>query len=235
MNAINCQVQSIEFLTPYVYKVLLKPDESVDFLAGQYLNFVMSEDDKRPFSIASAPGAEFIELQIGAFGEESYPMQVIDHIKTCIESNDSVTIEMAAGNAYLRDDSQRPLLLLAGGTGFSYIKSMFEFLADQGCERPVMVYWGLRESSACYELEKTAATIAKLHHANFIPVVENPTDDWQGKVGLVHQVAMHDIVSFEPYDIYLAGRFDMVGLVRTDFVEHGALLEHMYADAFAFI
>jgi aquacobalamin reductase/NAD(P)H-flavin reductase len=102
-----------------------------------------------------------------------------------------------------------------------------------------MVYWGLREESAVYELEKTIATIAKLPHANFIPVIENVNErnenPWQGKTGLVHQAAMHDIVSFEPYDIYLAGRFDMVGAIRSDFVEHGALLEHMYADAFAFI
>lgn len=235
MNAINCQIQSLESLTPSVYKVLLKPDEAVDFVAGQYLNFVMSEKDKRPFSIASSPTAEFIELQIGAFGDESYPMQVIEHIKACIKSGAGVTIEIPGGNAQLRTYSERPLLLLAGGTGFSYIKSMFEYLADQGSKRHVIVYWGLRDPSACYELEKTVETISKLPHANFIPVVEIPTDDWQGKVGLVHQVAMHDIISFEPYDVYLAGHFEMVGLVRKDFVEHGALIEHMYADAFAFI
>jgi len=211
--------------------VLLKPEQTVDFIPGQYLNFVMADDDKRPFSIASSPNAEFIELQIGAFGADSYPMQVIEKIK----SSESVNIEIPLGHAQLRTDSERPLLLMAGGTGFSYIKSMFEFLADQKSTRPVMVYWGLREQSACYELAETAAMIAKLPHANFIPVVENPDEQWQGRTGLVHQAVMHDIISLEPYDIYLAGRFEMVGLVRSDFVEHGALLEHMYADAFAFI
>ena len=112
---------------------------------------------------------------------------------------------------------------------------MFEYLAERHCQRPVIVYWGLREPGACYELEKTAQTIAQLSNASFIPVVENPTDGWQGKVGMVHKVAMQDIVSFEPYDIYLAGRFDMVGSVRKDFIEQGGLVEHMYADAFAFI
>ena len=231
MNVVNCQIESLESLSEFVYKVLLKPSKPIDFIPGQYLNFVMSEDDKRPFSIASEPGAEFIELQIGAFAADSYPMQVIDHIK----ATSTVTIEIPMGEAQLRTESERPLLLLAGGTGFSYIKSMFEYLADQGSKRHVIVYWGLRDPSACYELEKTVETISKLPHANFIPVVEIPTDDWQGKVGLVHQVAMHDIISFEPYDVYLAGHFEMVGLVRKDFVEHGALIEHMYADAFAFI
>jgi len=166
-------------------------------------------------------------------------MQVIERIKASLESGDAVTIEIPMGNAQLRTESERPLLLLAGGTGFSYIKSMFEYLAEQKSTRHIMVYWGLREESAVYELEKTIATIGKLPHANFIPVIENISENaekpWQGKTGLVHQAVMHDIISLEPYDIYLAGRFDMVGAIRSDFVEHGALLEHMYADAFAFI
>ena len=237
MNTVNCQIVSLTSLTPHVFKVLLKPNEKVDFIAGQYLNFVMSDEDKRPFSIASSPNSDLLELQIGAFIADSYPMQVIERIKSSQADNKPVTIEIPLGNAQLRIDSDRPLLLLAGGTGFSYIKSMFEYLAEQNSQRHIMVYWGLRELTAAYELEETAAMIAKLPHANFIPVIENVTENqaWQGKTGLVHQAAMHDIVSLEPYDIYLAGRFEMVGAIRSDFVEHGALLEHMYADAFAFI
>lgn len=231
MTAITCQVEALTSLTPYVYKVLLKPEQTVSFSAGQYLNFVMGPEDKRPFSIASSPNSELIELQIGASVADSWPMQVIDHIK----ANQSVTIEAPLGSAQFREDSTRPILLLAGGTGFSYIKSIFEYLADQKIERPVTVYWGLREPSACYELEQTAATINRIANAEFIPVVEQPNDDWQGKVGLVHEVAMADIDSFDAYDIYLAGRFEMVGKVREDFVAKGAVKEHMYADAFAFI
>lgn len=231
MKSICCQVHALTPLTPYVYKVLLKPDQAIDFMPGQYLNFVMSDDDKRPFSIASAPGAEFIELHIGAFGEDSYAMQVIDRLK----SSDQVTVELPLGNAQLRTDSDRPLLLLAGGTGFSYIKSMFDYLAEQATKRPVIVYWGVREESAFYELERTQATINKIPNASFIPVIQEADDNWQGKVGFVHKVAMQDIVSFEPYDIYLAGRFDMVGIVREDFINQGAVKDHMYADAFAFI
>jgi len=235
MKTINCQIVSLTSLTAHVYKVLLKPSEKVNFIAGQYLNFVMNDKDKRPFSIASSPNSDLIELQIGAFVADSYPMQVIEKIKSAQANNSTVNVEIPAGNAQLRLDSERPLLLLAGGTGFSYIKSMFEYLAEVGSTRHIMVYWGLRDESACYEFAETAATIAKLSHANFVPVVEHASETWQGKTGLVHQVVMHDIVSLEPYDIYLAGRFEMVGAIRSDFVEHGALLEHMYADAFAFI
>jgi len=231
MNVVSCQIESFELLTEFVYKVLLKPSEPVDFIPGQYLNFVMNEDDKRPFSIASAPGSEFIELQIGASAADSYPMQVIERIKASSE----VTIEIPMGKAALRTESERPLLLLAGGTGFSYIKSMFEYLAEQKSSRQVVVYWGLRNSSACYELEKTTQTISSIPNATFHAVIETPQENWQGKVGMVHKVVMEDIKNLEDYDIYLAGRFDMVGAVRKDFLECGALVDHMYADAFAYI
>jgi aquacobalamin reductase/NAD(P)H-flavin reductase len=231
MKVITCQVASLTPLTEHVYKALLKPSQPVDFSAGQYLNFVMSDDDKRPFSIASAPGAQLIELQIGAFGSDSYPMQVIEHIK----ANTEVTIEMPLGNAQLREESTRPLLLIAGGTGFSYIKSMFEYLALQHSEREVIVYWGLRDPSACYELEQTAAIINKLPNGKFTPVIEAPNDDWQGRTGMVHKVVMAEVNNLVDYDIYLAGRFEMVAAVREDFVKQGALIEHMYGDAFAFI
>jgi aquacobalamin reductase/NAD(P)H-flavin reductase len=231
MSKVNCQVKSLTPLTDNVYKVLLTPEKKVDFLPGQYLNFVMSDDDKRPFSIASSPTKETIELQIGAFGADSYPMQVIDHLR----QHETVTVELAFGDAYLRTDSDRPLLLIAGGTGFSYVKSMLEYLVESKSKRPVLLYWGLREINACYELAETQALIDSLAHASFIPVIENTDADWQGRVGIVHEVVLQDIISLEPYDIYLAGRFEMIGKVRNDFIEHGALLTHMYADAFAYI
>lgn len=246
MKTVSCQIQSLTPLTSHVYKVLLKPSKKIDFVAGQYLNFVMSKEDKRPFSIASSPNSDLIELQIGAFVADSYPMQVIERIKSSQESGNEITVEIPLGDAQLRTESDRPLLLLAGGTGFSYIKSMFEFLVEQNSQRRIIVYWGLREENAAYELEKTKSTIAKLAHASFVPVIENisengnkniedKTTPWQGRTGLVHQAAMIDIANLADYDIYLAGRFDMVGAIRTDFVACGALLEHMYADAFAFI
>ncbi|WP_076417537.1 NAD(P)H-flavin reductase [Colwellia sp. UCD-KL20] len=231
MNVIKCQVASIEALTPYVYKVLLKPEQTVNFMPGQYLNFVLSDDDKRPFSIASSPNNDLIELQIGAFSADSYPMQVIEHIK----NNKEVTVELPLGSAQLREESTKPLLLIAGGTGFSYIKSMFEYLSQEQSSRKVIVYWGLREPSACYELDESAAIIAKLNEGEFHTVVETPHDDWSGKVGIVHKVVMNDIKNLEDYDIYLAGRFEMVGVVRDDFVARGVNKDNMFADAFAYI
>ena len=93
----------------------------------------------------------------------------------------------------------------------------------------------LREPSACYELQESADIIAQLSEGEFHPVVETPHDDWDGKVGMVHKVVMKDIKNLADYDIYLAGRFEMVGVVRDDFVALGVNKDSMFADAFAYI
>ncbi|TRX55078.1 NAD(P)H-flavin reductase [Thalassomonas sp. M1454] len=231
MKATSCKVHSLLPLTEHVYQVLLKPEQAVSFEAGQYLNFVMSDDDKRPFSIASAPKDELIELQIGAFGADSWAMQVIDHIK----ANDVVTVEVAAGVAQLKTNSERPIILLAGGTGFSYIKSILADLVERKFDKPVLVYWGLREPSACYQLDQTQALVDSLTKGQFTPVVETADEQWQGSVGKVHEPLLNDVTCLADYDIYMAGRFDMVGFLQTKFIEHGGIKEHMYGDAFAFI
>ena len=97
------------------------------------------------------------------------------------------------------------------------------------------LYWGVREEGACFELDKSTQTIASLKNGSFYPVIQHPTEGWNGKTGIVHQVVMADIDDLSNYDIYLAGRFDMVATVRDDFIARGVKMEQMYADAFAFI
>ncbi len=236
MQLLQADVVSISPLTEFVFKVELKPKNEVKFEAGQYLQLVLDEKDKRAFSIASRPSqTQLLELHIGASEADSYAMQALAHLRKHKENNTQVTLEVGLGTSQLRTDSDNPIILLAGGTGFSYVKSMADHLAETGCDRPVLFYWGVKEESALYanaEMQAWAKSNAKF---NFIPVVEQATDSWQGHTGFVHNAVMQDIVSLEPYDIYMAGRFDMMGPVRDDFIQHGAIRENMYADAFAFI
>lgn len=231
MNTIRCKVHKITPLTDTVFQILLKPEQAVDFDAGQYLNFVMSEEDRRPFSIASSPGEAFIELQIGAYAADSWAMQVIDHIK----ENEYVSVDIPAGKAQLRVNSNRPIILLAGGTGFSYIKSILSDLVNRNVQQPVLVFWGLRDPSACYQIKETNDLVNQLAHGQFFPVVEHPDDNWKGQIGRVHEPLLNTINNLQAYDIYMAGRFDMIGFLRDEFIKQGALKDHMYADAFAFI
>jgi len=236
MQTLHAEVVSISPLTEFVHKVILKPVESVSFEAGQYLLVVLGEKDKRAFSIASRPSqCDELELHIGASAADSYAMQTLEHLRQAHANNQPVDIEAGLGISQLRLQCERPIILLAGGTGFSYAKSMADHLSEIGCDRPVLFYWGVRDESALYAHQEMQAWADSRENFKFIPVVENPTDSWKGHTGYVHKAVMDDIVSLEPYDIYMAGRFDMIGIVRDDFITHGAIRENMYADAFAFI
>ncbi|MFY8326988.1 NAD(P)H-flavin reductase [Pseudoalteromonas sp. ZZD1] len=236
MQTLHAEVIAISPLTEFVHKVVLKPVESVTFEAGQYLQVVLGEKDKRAFSIASRPSqSDQLELHIGASAADSYAMQTLDHLRAAHQDNSKVTIETGLGISQLRLQCERPIILLAGGTGFSYVKSMADHLSEIGCDRPVLFYWGVREESALYAHQEMQAWADSRENFEFIPVVENPTDSWTGHTGYVHKAVMSDIASLAPYDIYMAGRFDMIGIVRDDFLAHGAIRENMYADAFAFI
>lgn len=236
MQLVKAHIVNISALTEFVFKVELKPNNPAQFEAGQYLQLVLGEKDKRAFSIASRPSqTDLLELHVGASEENSYAMQALNHLQAHFADNTEVELEVGLGISQLRENSQLPIVLLAGGTGFSYVKSMADHLAEINSNRPVFFYWGVRDESALYakaEMESWAATKANF---NFVPVVENASSDWQGHTGYVHKAVMKDIMSLEPYEIYMAGRFDMIGPVRDDFIEHGALRENMYADAFAFI
>lgn len=230
-QTIQAEVISIEAATDFVNIVKLKPLSPAEFKAGQYLQIVLSAEDKRIFSIASCPSAELIELHIGAGPEDSYPRGALDHMSV----NREVILEVGLGNAYLQQGAERPIILMAGGTGFSYTKSIADHLAQTKPNHTVLMYWGVKQEQSLYAKQEMEQWAAEHPHFQFIPVIEQPDANWQGKTGFVHQAVMADIASLEPYDIYLAGPFKMAGIAREDFINHGAHKAHIFADAFAYI
>jgi aquacobalamin reductase/NAD(P)H-flavin reductase len=221
---------SVTALCPTVYQAVLEPETPLNFKAGQYLCIVMAEDDKRPFSIASSPiNNNQLELHIGAAVPESYAMQVIDRLTT----QTSINIEGPFGQAFLRQDTFRPRIMIAGGTGFSYIQSMVETLLVQEDQQTTFFYWGCRDPASMY-LRKTAERWAKQHpNLIFIPVFDN-TDSHE-RQGTVLDAVCADFVCLKDYDVYIAGRFEMVGAARQRFFEKGIHEKHLYGDAFAFM
>lgn len=231
MSPITCKVSSIEKLNDFLYRIFLQPQQAVSYKAGQYVSVVMGEKDKRHFSIANAPSAELIELHIGATPENSYAMQVIEKM----QSEGQVDVEIANGDAYLRETSTRPIILMAGGTGFSYVKSLLEHIVELKLPNPVYLYWGVKEYAHFY-FEDEASSWAKEHqNIHFHPVIELPEQEWQGHQGYVHQAVLNDFSDLSEFDIYIVGRFEMAKIAREDFVKQNASVAHIYGDAFAFM
>lgn len=231
MQPVTCKITSIEKLNTFLYRVFLQPIEPVSFKAGQYVSIVMGENDKRHFSIANAPTGNQIELHIGATPENSYAMQVIEKM----QDEGSVDAEIGNGVAYLRESSERPIILVAGGTGFSYVKSLLEQIVNLQLKNPVYLYWGVREYAHFYFEDEASNWAIEHKNIHFHPVIELPEAQWQGHQGYVHQAVLNEFKDLSAFDIYVVGRFEMAKIAREDFVKQGALLEHIYGDAFAFL
>lgn len=232
MSEINCQVVKLEAFNDSIFHVVLRPEQPFNFEAGQYLMVKMSDDDKRPFSIASAPSdGELIELHIGASELQSYPMQVIDRMK----ADGKITILAPHGDAQLDNSNDRPILLVAGGTGFSYVRSIVRELMAKKDSRDITVYWGCQAIEHMYLFDEIQA-LADVHdNLTFIPVVENIPESWLGGTGQVHKAVMKDIADLSPYEIYAAGRFEMVGVVRDAFLTQGMSIDNMHGDALPYL
>ncbi|WP_406665170.1 NAD(P)H-flavin reductase [Gallaecimonas sp. GXIMD1310] len=231
MQQYQCRVQDVRPFTDTVYHIRLVAPQGVQFAAGQYLKVVLSEDDKRPFSIASLAGEPYIELHVGAFGPDSWAMQVVEYF----QQHGEVTIELAAGQAQLREGSPRPLLLVAGGTGFSYVRAIVRRALALDAQRAIQVFWGGKTPEALY-LHQEMQALADAHPAlSYVPVLEDKPADMAGDSGLVIDAVTRHNPNLAEFDIYLAGRFEMAAVARDHFSAHGADRQRLFGDAFAFI
>lgn len=232
MQKIQCKVEKIEALTDTIKRIVLIPDSPIHFVAGQYLQIVMGENDKRPFSIANAPRIDgTIELHIGAEPGNQYAGQVIEKML-----NDKVvSVEGGLGEAFLSQPNAQATILLAGGTGYSYVSSILQQLVSKPLEAPVLLYWGTRTTTDMYAFKELNMLAQQHPMFTFVPVVELPEKDWTGKTGWVHHAVLNDIQDLSTYQVYVAGRFEMAKVVRDDFTEHGLLSTCLFGDAYAFI
>lgn len=233
MTTLRCKVNSVDAITDTVYRVRLLPEGDFLFQAGQYLMVVMDERDKRPFSMASTPSEhEFIELHIGASELNLYAMAVMDRIL----KEQEIVVNMPHGDAWLREDEDRPLILIAGGTGFSYVRSILLTALARNPQREIAIYWGCREEKHLYDLTELEGLTLQHQKLRVDAVVEQPEEAWRGRSGTVLTAVMQDYSSLSGHDIYIAGRFEMARIARDLFCnERGALVDHMFGDAFSFI
>ncbi|MCC8379524.1 NAD(P)H-flavin reductase [Xenorhabdus sp. PB30.3] len=233
MTTLSCKVTSVDSITDTVYRVRLLPDSPFSFRAGQYLMVVMDERDKRPFSMASSPSEkQTIELHIGASELNLYAMAVMDRIL----DQKVIDIDIPHGQAWFREDSKNPMLLIAGGTGFSYTRSILLAALENDPEREIAIYWGGRELQHLYDLGELQSLSEHYSNLTVVPVVEQADGNWRGRTGTVLSAVLEDFSNLAPYDIYIAGRFEMAKIARERFCsERDASLERMYGDAFEFI
>ena len=231
-----CKVAKIEYPAEDVVVLYLKlpENERLQFLAGQYIDILLKDGERRAYSLANAPHDDkFLQLHIRRVAGGNFS----DLVFTQMHEKALLRFEGPLGSFYLREDSDKPILLLASGTGFAPVKAMLEHAFHHGIKRPITLYWGAHNLSHLYMLDLPKKW--EQEHANFkfIPVLSEPRpeDQWQGRVGYLHQIALEDYADLAAYQVYACGSPIMVEAAHEAFISQRKLpSEAFYSDAFTF-
>ena len=240
VRKVPCRINTIKFASDDVaiLQLQLPASERFQFLAGQYLEFLLKDNKRRAYSIASAPHEEgSLELHIrhlpgGLFTDPLFG-QTADGKQ--IKEKDILRFEGPLGSFFLREDSKKPIIFLASGTGFAPIKAMLTSIQNKKIDREIHFYWGGRRPKDLYMdslCQEFTHTIPGFH---YIPVISEalPEDGWQGRTGFVHRAVMHDFSDLSSYQVYACGAPIVIAAARTDFVKECRLPEEeFFADSF---
>ncbi|HBT33654.1 MAG TPA: CDP-6-deoxy-delta-3,4-glucoseen reductase [Pusillimonas sp.] len=217
-------------------KLQLPPAEPFRYYAGQYLEFILRSGERRSYSMANAPSDDnMVELHIRHMPGGVFTDHVFGAGETAMKVREILRVEGPLGSFFLREDSNKPIVFLASGTGFAPIKALVERMQQTGNTRPVVLYWGGRRPSDLYMDELARQWADSLPDFRYVPVVSDalPEDDWHGRSGFVHQAVLEDFPDLSDYQVYACGTPVMVEAARRDFTRQAGLPDNeFYADAF---
>ncbi len=232
VKILPCRVQALELVAPDVMRIRLRlpSAERLQFLAGQYIDVLLKDGTRRSLSLANPPHADdWLELHLRNYGGT-----FSSHVFTRMKEKDILRFEGPLGTFCLHEDSDRPAILLAGGTGFAPVKAMIEHALHQKMSRPLTLYRGARRAADLY-LDELPQSWQREHGLRYIPVLSDATaeDHWSGRCGLAHHAVMEDLPDLSGFAVYACGAPAMIEAARRDFCGRCGLPESsFYADAF---
>ena len=235
VKTLPSRIEKMERLAPDVIDMHLRlpANERLQFLAGQYIDILLKDGKKRSFSLANAPHDDaLLQLHIRHVPGGLFTDQVFSTMKV----RDILRFNGPHGSFYLREDSKKPMIFLAGGTGFAPIKGLVEHVIAEKCTRPIYIYWGAKARVDLYMPDLPKQWAAAHANIKFIPVLSEPAADdaWTGRTGLVHQSVTVDHQNLSDFQVYACGSPGMIDAAKRDFLAAGLPEEEFFADAFTF-
>ncbi len=215
-------------------RLKLPTGQRLQFLAGQYIDVLLSGGKRRAFSIASCPSLENeIELHIRHVDGGDFTGYVFNELK----ERDILRLEGPQGNFFVRNDRpDRPMIMMGGGTGFAPLKSMIENLIEQGDLRTIHLYWGARKPAELYLDELPAKWAREQGHIHYRKAISEPAGGEAGSCfsGLVHEAVIADHADLSGFDVYMSGPPAMIEVAKRQFIEHGVEEDRLFYDSFEF-
>ena len=218
-----------------IVRIQLPATQPFRYRAGQYVEFILRDGARRSYSMANAPHNLGTPASIELHLRHMPGGKFTDHVFGAMKEKDILRMEGPFGSFFLREESDKPIVLLASGTGFAPIKALVEQLHDLGSIRPVRLYWGGRRQSDLYLADWFATAQELLPQIEIVPVLSEPAaeDAWSGRTGFVHQAVMADLPDLSGHQVYACGVPIMVESAHRDFVARCGLPEdEFYADSF---
>ena len=213
-------------------RLQLPANDPFVYHAGQYVEFLLRDGARRSYSMANAPhNGPGVELHIRHMPGGKFT----EHVFGTMKEKEIQRIEGPFGSFYLREESDKPMVLLASGTGFAPIKALIEHMQFQGITRTATLYWGGRRPEDLYLEDWVQARLLEMPNLKYVPVISNatPEDAWTGRTGFVHRAVIEDFPDLSGYQVYACGAPIVVDSARKDYSELAGLPEEeFYADSF---
>ena len=231
------RVMSMQRVAPdvIVLKLQLPAQQAMRWHAGQYVEFILRDGVRRSYSMANAPhqlgDPPAIELHVRHMPGGRFT----DHVFGAMKEREILRLEGPFGSFYLREDSDKPMVLLASGTGFAPVKALIEHMRHRGITRPAVLYWGGRRPQDLYQHDWCEQAAATMPNLRYVPVVSDalPEDGWTGRTGFVHRAVMEDFPDLSGHQVYACGAPVVVESAQRDFiVQCGLPSEEFFADSF---
>ena len=239
----QARVRAMERLSPDLMRLHLElpAGEHIAFVAGQYINILLDDGAKRAFSFANAPpdpndpamapstAGDLIELHVRLIPGGRFTTHVFERMQV----GDPVEFEGPLGRFTLHD-SERPILFVAGATGFAPVKGILEDAFRRGVQRPMTLYWGVRTAADLYLQDEVWRWQREHPNFRYVPVLSAAGDDsgWTGRRGLVHEAMLADHPDLRGHEVYACGSVKMVEAAVPDFIAHGLDEQFCFSDAF---
>lgn len=229
-----CRVQKLEHVAHdvMVMKLKLPSNERLQFMAGQYIEFLLKDGQRRAFSLANAPhDDELLELHLRLIPGGKFTEYVFKEM----QEKTILRLEGPFGNFYLREESEKPIIFVAGGTGFAPIKGIIEHALHHKLQRNMILYRGALALRDLY-LPEYGERWQRENGIRYVPVLSepHPEDNWLGRTGLVHRAVLEDIADLSGYQVYCCGSPAMVEAAHQDFIAAGLPETEFFSDAFTF-
>lgn len=214
-----------------ILRLKLPAAERLQFMAGQYIDLLLRDGRRRSFSLANPPhDDEQLELHVRRVEGGRFS----DRLLSDMREKALLRFEGPHGTFYLREDSDKPIILMAGGTGFAPIKSIVEHAIAAGIRRPMHLFWGVRARRDLYRDDLAHAWAERQPNIDYTPVLSDPAaeDDWTGETGLVHEAVLRAYPDLSGHQVYMCGPPPMIEAGRKAFRAAGLPRDEVFFDSF---